>query len=127
MNGYLTRALIALLLAAFLFFQARSVGAQPHRQRAFWLAAAALLIFSAYNGALAARVALGPVLSGLAIVGMALFVGAFASLLLSFISGERRAERQRIIAAAREYRERRTTKDQGRPTTDDRRPTTDDE
>jgi predicted benzoate:H+ symporter BenE len=112
MGGYGARVLVALALAAFLFFQARNVGKQPHRRRAFLLAAAALLIFSVYNGALAARVALGPLQAGLAIAGMALFIGAVASLLFSFSSGELRGERERIAAAAREYRERRGKSDE---------------
>jgi hypothetical protein len=108
MNGYLTRALVALLLAAFLFFQARATSGQPHRRRAFLLAAAALLTFAGYNGALAAGAAIGPLQVGLAIAGMALFVGAVASLVLSWSAGELRAQRDRIAAAAREYRERRS-------------------
>ena len=52
MNGYLTRAVVALLLAAFLFFQARAAAGQPHRRRAFRLGAAALLMLAVYNGAL---------------------------------------------------------------------------
>ena len=107
MNGYLTRALVALLLAAFLFFQTRGTAAQPHRRRAYWLGAAALLPLAAYNGTLALNETPGLLQTVLAIAGMALFVGAIVSLLLSFRSGELRGERERIAAAAREFREQR--------------------
>ena len=108
MNGYFVRVLVALLLAVFLFFQSRGVSGQPHRQRAFRLAAAALLAFAGYNGALAAGAAIGPLQIGLAIAGMALFVGAIASLVFSWSAGELRGQRERIAAAAREYRQRRS-------------------
>ena len=111
MDSYVVRALIALLLAAFLFFQARGASGQPHRQRAFRLAAAALLTFAGYNGTLAAGAAIGPLQIGLAITGMALFVGSIASLVLSWSAGELRGQREQIAAAAREYRERRATDD----------------
>jgi hypothetical protein len=112
MAGYGTRALIALLLAAFLFFQARSAAGQPHRRRAFRLGAAALLALAGYNAALAAGAAIGPLQVGLAIAGMALFVGAIASLVLSYATGEMRAGRERIAAAAREYREQHGKRDE---------------
>jgi drug/metabolite transporter (DMT)-like permease len=117
MNSYLTRALVALLLGVFLVFQARGAVAQPHRRRAFWLGAAALLMLAAYNGTLVLNATPGPLQTGLAIAGMALFIGAILSLVLSFSSGELRGERERIAAAAREYRERRTPND--RPTNDE--------
>jgi drug/metabolite transporter (DMT)-like permease len=104
-NG--VRMLVALLLAVFLFFQARGAAAQPQRQRAFWLGAAALLMLAAYNGALVLNATSEPLQIGLAVAGMALFVGAIVSLVLSFSSGELRGERERIATAAREYRERR--------------------
>jgi hypothetical protein len=107
MAGYGTRALIALLLAAFLFFQARGVAGQPHRRRAFALGAVALLALAGYNAALAAGATIGPLQVGLAIAGTALFVGAIVSLVLSYVSGELRGKRERIAAAAREYREQR--------------------
>lgn len=107
MNGYLTRALVALLLAVFLFFQARSVAAQPQRRLAFRLGAAALVMLALYNGALVLDESTGPLQIGLAIASMALFIGAIVSMVLSFSSGELRGERARIAAAAREYREKR--------------------
>ena len=107
MSSYLTRALVALLLAVFLFIQSRGAAAQPHRQRAFRLGAAALLVLAAYNGALTLDAANAPLQIGLAIAGMALFIGAIVSLVLSFSSGELRGERARIAEAAREFREQR--------------------
>ena len=107
MNGYFVRMLVALILAAFLVFQARGAVAQPHRRRAFGLGAAAVLMLAAYNGTLVLIATPGPLQIGLAIAGMALFVGAIVSLVLSLTSGELRGERERIAAAAREFREQR--------------------
>ena len=107
MNGYLVRALIALLLALFLVVQARGAAAQPYRRRAFWLGAAALLALAAYNGVLTFDETTGPLQIGLAIAGVSLFVGAVVSLVLSFSSGEMRGEQARIATAAREFREQR--------------------
>ena len=107
MNGYLTRALVALLLAAFLFFQARATAGQPHRRRAFRLGAAALLMLAVYNATLVLNATPVPLQIGLAIAGVALFIGAIVSLVLSFSSGELRGERERIATAAREFREQR--------------------
>jgi hypothetical protein len=107
MNGYLMRALVALVLAVFLYVQARSATAQPQRRRAFWLGAAALVLLALYNGTLVLDESTGPLQIGLAIAGMALFVGAIVSMVMSFSSGELRGERERIAEAAREFRERR--------------------
>ncbi len=107
MGGYGIRAIVALLLALFLFFQSRSASAQPHRRRAFLLGAAALLLLAAYNGTLVLNETAGPLQTGLAIAGMALFAGAIVSLVLSFSAGELRGERERIATAAREFREQR--------------------
>jgi hypothetical protein len=75
-------------------------------------------MLAAYNGALLLDVAAGSLQIGLAIAGMALFVGAIVSLLLSFSAGELRGERERIAAAAREYREQR--EEQSRKKSDSR-------
>lgn len=119
MGGSIVRVLIALLLAVFLLFQARAAAEQPHRRRAFQLAAAALLAFAAYNAVLAAGGTAGPLPIGLAIAGTALFVGAIASLVLSWSAGELRRERERIAAAAREYRERQAMDERRRTTKDE--------
>jgi drug/metabolite transporter (DMT)-like permease len=107
MDNYGVRMLVALVMAVFLVFQARGASMQPHRRRAFWLGAAALLMLAAYNGTLVLNETPGPLQTGLAIAGMALFAGAIVSLVLSFSSGELRGERDRIAIAAREFRERR--------------------
>ena len=124
MNDHIVRVLVALLLAVLLFFQARAASAQPHRRRAFLLAVAALVAFAAYNGALALGAATGPLLVGLAVAGMALFLGAVVSLVLSWSAGELRGQREQIAAATREYREQRTT-DDAHPATDHQPPTRD--
>jgi hypothetical protein len=116
MNGYLTRALVALLLAVFLYLQARAVSERPHRRRMFQLAAGALVALAAFNGALSTGVAIGLVQITLAALGVALLIGSIVSLLLSFSSGEMGDQRERVAAAAREYRERRPTNDERRPT-----------
>jgi hypothetical protein len=110
MDSSLVRVLVALLLAAFLYFQARALTDRPHRRRAFQLAAAALLALAGYNVALAAGVAPGPLQIAIAVIGAALFVGALASLLLSLSAGEARDQREQIARAAREYRERQKDK-----------------
>jgi len=46
------------------------------------------------------------------IAGMALFIGAVASLALSYVTGELRGERDRMATAARAYREQRDERDQ---------------
>src|SRR3954452_19409073 len=103
MNSYLIRALVALVLAAFLAVQARGAVGQPHRRRAFWLGVAALLLVAVYNGTLVLNVMPGLLQTALAIAGLALFAGAIVSLVISFSSGELRGERERIAAAAREF------------------------
>src|SRR4051812_11573810 len=87
MNSYLIRVLVALVLAAFLVFQARGAAGQPHRRRAFWLGAAALLMLAVYNGTVALSVTPGLLQTALAIAGLALFAGAIVSLVISFSSG----------------------------------------
>ena len=49
---------------------------------------------------------------------MSLFIGAIVSLMFSLSSGELRGERERIAAAAREYREQR--EEQARKKSDSR-------
>jgi len=56
--------------------------------------------------------AIGPLQVGLVIAGMALFIGAVASLALSYVTGELRGERDRMATAARAYREQRDERDQ---------------
>jgi len=107
MDGYGVRALVALVLAAFLVFQARGAAGQPHRRRAFWLGVAALLMLAVYNGTLVLNATPGLLQTALAIAGLALFAGAIVSLVISFSSGELRGERERIATAAREFREQR--------------------
>jgi len=107
MNGYLVRALVALLLAVFLYIQARSLRDRPHRRRAFQLAAAALLFLVGFNAALAVGAEIGALQFAVAAIGVALFIGAATSLLLSFSAGEMRQQRERVAAATREYRKQR--------------------
>lgn len=108
MNSDIVRALVALVLAGLLWMQVRSAASQPHRQRAYKLAAGAMVAFAGYNGVLAAGLAAGPLQLALVLVGVALIVLAGAELARSYFSGELRAQRDQINAAAREYRERRT-------------------
>jgi peptidoglycan/LPS O-acetylase OafA/YrhL len=109
--GYLVRALVALLLAAFMWSLARGARDRPHRRRGLELAAGALIAFAAFNGALAADVAIGPLQIAVAVVGLLLFAGAALFLILSYYTGEMRDQRDRIAEAAREYRERRAKDD----------------
>lgn len=123
MNAFLVRMIVALLLAALLWAQARAARDRPHRRRAFELAAAALLAFAALNGSLAAGAEPGPLQLVIAAAGLALFVGSVVSTLQALRSGEMREQGERVAAAAREYRERRSDR---RPATTDDRPPTDD-
>ena len=111
MYGYLVRALIALLFAVFMWSQARAARDRPHRRRGFELAVGALIAFAAFNGALAADIAIGPLQIAIAVLGLLLFAGAAVSLTLSYYAGEMRDQRDRIAEAAREYRERRARDD----------------
>ena len=111
MDGYLVRALIALLFAALMWAQARAARDRPHRRRGFELAVGALIAFAAFNGALAADIAIGPLQIAIAVLGLLLFAGAAVSLTLSYYAGEMRDQRDRIAEAAREYHERRARDD----------------
>jgi small-conductance mechanosensitive channel len=116
MNEYLIRMLIALLLAVFLLAQARAVRGQPHRRRAFALAAAALLAFAAFNGTLATGMALGRLPLLLAALGALLLIGAVVSLAVSLRRGEIRQQSAQIAGYMREFREQRS---HGQPRQDD--------
>ncbi len=107
MNGNIVRALVALVLAALLWAQARGARERPHRRRSFELAAGALLAFAAFNGALSAGIGAGALQIALVGVGMLLLLGAIVAFLLSFRSGEMSDAHDRIAAAAREYHARR--------------------
>jgi hypothetical protein len=111
MNNYIVRTVVALLLAGLLWAQARASQGQPHRRRTFELAAAALLAFAAFNGSLAAGATFGTLQLAIAVIGVALLFGAAVSFALSLRSGELRDRHDRVIAAAREYRERREQRD----------------
>jgi|GEM_PF-926489 len=108
MNEYIIRMLIALLLAVFLLAQVRTVRGQPHRRRAFALAAAALLAFAAYNGSLATGMVIGPLLLLIAALGSVLLIGAIISLAVSLRRGEMRAQGDQVASYVREYREQRS-------------------
>ena len=102
MDSNTVRVAVALLLAALLWAQARRASDRPRRRRAFELAAGALLALAAFNGALQIAVAA---------VGVALLIAALIALIGSFRSGEMHSQRDRIAAAAQEYRERRAEND----------------
>jgi hypothetical protein len=107
MNDYITRALVALVLAALLWAQARRARERPNRRRSFELSAGALLAFAAFNGALSVGIGAGALQIALVGVGMLLLLGAIVAFLSSFRSGEMSDAHDRIAAAAREYHARR--------------------
>ena len=72
------------------------------------MAAAALLTFAVFNGSLAVSGQIGVLQAIVGIAGLALFAGAVVSIILSLRRGEMRSQRDRMTAAAQEYRERRT-------------------
>jgi predicted benzoate:H+ symporter BenE len=123
MEGSLVRVLVALLFAAYLWAQARAIPERTHRRRAFEMAAGALLAFAAFNGSLAVGATIGPLQLVIAAAGLALLAGAAVALVQSLSSGEMREQRDRIAAAAREYRERRA--ENREPRTENRRQMTD--
>ena len=84
---FIIRIGFALVVAVILARQARGMVAQPHRRRAFWLAALGLLLFTAFNLTLAYNQPLGMIQNALAIGGFVLFVASFVSLFISFRSG----------------------------------------
>jgi len=112
MNSSIIRVVVALLLAALLWAQARKLGAQPRRRRAFELAAGALLALAAFNGGLAAGAEVGMLQLVVAAVGAALLIAAIIAFIDSFRSGEMQSQRDRIAAAAQEYRESRNKNDE---------------
>lgn len=114
MDNYWVRVLIALLLGGFLLVQARSVGNWPRRQRAFQLAAAAMVAFALLNANLALGFNSETFQLVIGILGTALFIGAIASLVLSLRDGEAREQRTKIEDAAREFREQRARERNGK-------------
>jgi len=107
MNGSIIRVLGALLFAAIFWMQARGARGQPKRKRAFELVGVACLIFATLLGLTAAGVVLDILSGGLLVVAVALVVAAAFSLLASFRAGEMRGQGDRIVQAAKEYREQR--------------------
>ncbi|MFL5805536.1 MAG: hypothetical protein ACJ8CR_27840 [Roseiflexaceae bacterium] len=112
MDSNIVRVAVALLLAALLWSLARRASAWPRRRRAFELAAGALLALAAFNGSLAAGAEIGTLQMVVAAVGVALLIAALIALIGSFRSGEMHSQRDRVAAAAQEYRERRTQNDE---------------
>jgi hypothetical protein len=111
MNGYVIRALVALVFAALLWAQGRAAGGRPHRRRAFELAAGGMLAFAGYNGALVAGAGASSIQVAVLLVGGVLLVLAAAELARSFFAGEMRDQGDRVAKAAQEYRERRAPND----------------
>lgn len=107
MNSYWVRALVALVLAAVLWMQARGVAGWARRERAFQLATGALLAFAALNATFALSIVADVLQFGLSLLGVGLFIGAIALLLLSLRDPQASAQREKFADAAREYRERR--------------------
>lgn len=106
----MVRTLIALLLAAYLAFQARRAVDQPHRRRAFGLAAAGLLVLAIYNAAPAAGIANPTAIGAISLIGLALMIGAAVSYILALRAGEVAAQHRRFQAEMREEVKRRQKK-----------------
>lgn len=106
-SGFLARIVIALLIAAALFVQARRLIGQPHRRRAFVLGAVALLCFALFNLFVSQGGAMSGLLQLFALAGVGLFLAAAVSLVLSLRSGERASDQARIAEEARAYHENR--------------------
>jgi hypothetical protein len=119
MDSNIVRVVVALLLAALLWVQARRSSGLPRRRRAFELAAGALVALAAFNGALAAGSGIGTLQLVVGAVSIGLLIAAIVAFVDSFRSGETHSQRDRIAAAAQAYRESRAesqepgTKDRG--------------
>jgi heme A synthase len=111
MDGSIVRALIMLVFAAVFWMQARGARDQPGRKRAFELLATACLVFALLLGTAAARVTIAPLSTVLLVIAAALIIAAIFSLLAAFRGGEMRGQSERV-AAAKEFRERRTMNDE---------------
>jgi hypothetical protein len=107
MDSNIARAAVALVLAALLWGQSRRAHAWPKRRRAFELAAGSLLALAVLNGTLALGGSFGAIQIVVAAVGALLLIGALVAFVDSLRNGEIRAQRDRVAAAAQEYRERR--------------------
>jgi peptidoglycan/LPS O-acetylase OafA/YrhL len=107
MDSNIARAAVALVLAALLWVQSRRAHAWPKRRRAFELAAGSLLALAVLNGTLALGGSFGVIQIVVAVVGVLLLIGALVAFIDSLRNGEIRAQRERVAAAAQEYRERR--------------------
>jgi drug/metabolite transporter (DMT)-like permease len=104
---FIVRTLIALLIVFILFYQARRLVGQPNRKRAFMLGAVALLCFTFFNVSISMSLEFGVLQQLTAVAGMALFIGAAVSLVLSLRSGEHRADHARAAAQAQAYTQER--------------------
>lgn len=109
MTNTVVRTLIALLIAAYLGFQATRASGQPHRRRAFGLAAVGLLVLAGYN--LAVDSGVNDTLAGLlSLVGLAFMAVAAVFYVLSWRGGEMTAQRQRFQSEMQEEVRRRKDK-----------------
>lgn len=107
MQPEFVRAGVALLFALLLFWQARGAAASPQRKRGYELASGSLLAFAGFNVSLAfAPDPQWPQLL-LAVLGVALFVGAVIMLFRSFTGTEGRQEGARFNEEMRRFREER--------------------
>ena len=106
-GGLIARIVIGVVLAVILISQARRLTGQPHRRRAFWLGAAALLCFTVFNVTLGMVGTVTPVVSLIGIAGVALFFGAAMSLIFSLRSGERSRDHAQITSAAQAFHNQR--------------------
>jgi hypothetical protein len=104
---FIVRTLIALLIVFILFYQARKLVGQPNRKRAFMLGAVALLCFTFFNVSISMSLEFGLLQQLTAVAGMALFIGAAISLVLSLRSGEHRADHARAAAQAQAFTQER--------------------
>ncbi len=109
------RIIIGMVIAGLLWAQARRASTQPHRRRAFMLAAGAVLLLTGYNIALAAGMGIGPLAWALMAVTAALFLGALASLVLAWRSGEELQQHNKFRDAMREKTEERERSIDERP------------
>jgi hypothetical protein len=100
----LVRTLVALVFAGLLFWHSRNVAHRPNQRRAYRIAAVAMVLVAALNLAAGQNLTLQLGIGGAAFVALLV---AVVFLVRGYFAGEMRADHQKALDMAREYRERR--------------------
>ena len=107
MDPTIGRVMLALGLAALLFWQSRRVASRRNQRRAYALAALALLVIAGLNASLLIGGPTGTPQLVAGALAFLLLLGTAFFLLQGYRSGEMRADVERTNQMAREFHERR--------------------